>query len=131
MQIIGNGQNTTVDILKDVLDDNHYYIAIQVPFRTLLSHEFYEDGLSDRQKKESVDIVVYNGFQPLCIRVQGEDHTGILKSQRALVQQKMLEWSGNIVIDLWFHDCPELFKEQFNDDSIKEVVDALKWANYL
>ena len=82
-------------------------------------------------KRQSVDIVVYNGFQPLCIRVQGEDHTGILKSQRDLVQQKMLEWSGNIVIDLWFHDCPELFKEKLNDSSIKEVVDALKWANYL
>ena len=131
MEIIGKGEKTTVDILKDVLDNNHYYITTQVPFKTLLSYEFYEDGLSDRQKKESVDIVVYNGFQPLCIRVQGEDHTGILKSQRDLVQQKMLEWRGNIVIDLWFHDCPELFKEKLNNNSIKEVVDALKWANYL
>ena len=131
MEIIGKGEKTTVEILRDLLDNSHYYIATQVPFKTLLSHEFYEDGLSERQQKESVDIVVYNGFQPLCIRVQGKDHTGILKSQRDLVQQKMLEWSGNIVVDLWFHDCTDLFKEKLNDNSIKEVVDALKWANYL
>ena len=129
-EIIGKGEITTIEILREIFGDS-IFIKTQSPLKELLSHEFYSEGLSVRQQKETIDITVYNGFQPLCIRVQGKDHTGILKSQRDSVQKKMLEWSGNIVIDLWFHDCPELFKEKLNDSSRKEVIDSLKWANYL
>jgi len=129
-EIIGKGEITTIEILREIFGDS-IFIKTQSPLKELLSHEFYSEGLSERQQKETIDITVYNGFQPLCIRVQGKDHTGILKSQRDSVQKKMLEWSGNIVIDLWFHDCPELFKEKLNDSSRKEVIDSLKWANYL
>lgn len=95
-----------------------------MPFKDLLSQEFYEEGLSERQKKESVDIVIWALFGCICVRVNGGDHTGILKSQRDTVQKKMLEWSGNKVVDVWFHDCPTVFKEQLNDDSRKEVIEA-------
>jgi hypothetical protein len=37
----------------------------------------------------------------------------------------MLEWCNCIVVDLWFHDCPELFKEKLNDESRREVREAL------
>jgi len=129
-EIIGKGEVTAVKILENIFGDC-IFIRTQMQLKDLLSSEFYEDGLSERQKKETIDITVYNGFQPLCVRVQGQDHTGVLKSQRDDVQKKMLEWSGNTVVDLWFHDCPILFKEKLNDESTKEVSDALKWAGYL
>ncbi len=103
--------------------ENAYYLT-QVPFKDLLSSEFYEDGLSERQKKESVDIVVWTLFGAICVRVNGGDHTGVLKSQRDSVQKKMLEWSGHKVVDLWFYDCPTLFKEELNDESRREVKEA-------
>ena len=89
-----------------------------------MSYEFRDD-LSERQQKESVDIVIFSGFNPVCVRVQGGDHTGILKSARDTVQKQMLEWCNCIVVDLWFHDCPELFKEKLNDESRREVREAL------
>lgn len=89
-----------------------------------MSFEFSED-LSDRQQKETVDIVMFCLFNPICVRVQGGDHSGILKSARDTVQKQMLEWSNCVVVDLWFHDCPELFKEKLNDESRREVREAL------
>jgi len=89
-----------------------------------MNYEFIDD-LSERQQKETVDIVLFSGFNPVCVRVQGGDHTGILKSARDTVQKQMLEWSNCVVVDLWFHDCPELFKEKLNDESRREVREAL------
>ena len=89
-----------------------------------MSSEFSDD-LSERQQKETVDIVMFSLFNPVCVRVQGGDHSGILKSARDTVQKQMLEWSNCIVVDFWFHDCPELFKEKLNDESRREVCEAL------
>ena len=89
-----------------------------------MNNEFVDD-LSERQQKETVDIVLFSGFNPVCVRVQGGDHTGILKSARDTVQKQMLEWSNCVVVDLWFHDCPELFKVKLNDESRREVREAL------
>tara|TARA_R100001244_G_scaffold21510_1_gene22841 strand:+ start:342 stop:632 length:291 start_codon:yes stop_codon:yes gene_type:complete len=89
-----------------------------------MNREFVDD-LSERQQKETVDIVLFSGFNPVCVRVQGGDHTGILKSARDTVQKQMLEWCNCIVVDIWFHDCPELFKEKLNDESRREVREAL------
>ena len=50
-----------------------------------------------------------------------------LKSARDSVQKQMLEWSNCTVVDIWFHDCPVLFKEKLNDESRKEVKEALKF----
>ena len=90
-----------------------------------MSYEFRDD-LSERQQKESVDIVLFTGFNPVCVRVQGGDHGGILKSARDSVQKQMLEWSNCIVIDLWYYDCPVLFSEKLNDESRREVKEAFK-----
>ena len=89
-----------------------------------MNNEFVDD-LSERQQKETVDIVLFSGFNPVCVRVQGGDHTGILKSARDTVQKQMLECSNCVVVELWFHDCPELFKEKLNDESRREVREAL------
>ena len=122
--IIGKGEKTALELLKEIYGEDVEY-KTQVPFKDLMSSEFSED-LSERQQKETVDIVMFSLFNPVCVRVQGGDHTGILKSARDTVQKQMLEWCNCVVVDLWFYDCPELFKEKLNDESRREVREALK-----
>ena len=121
--IIGKGEKTALEVLKEIYEEDVEY-KTQVQFKDLMSYDFSED-LSERQQKETVDIVLFSGFNPVCVRVQGGDHTGILKSARDTVQKQMLEWCNCVVVDLWFHDCPELFKEKLNDESRREVHEAL------
>jgi len=121
--IIGKGEKTALEVLKEIYGKNVEY-STQIQFKDLMISDFSED-LSERQQKESVDIVLFSGFNPVCVRVQGGDHTGILKSARDTVQKQMLEWCNCIVVDIWFHDCPELFKEKLNDESRREVREAL------
>ena len=122
--IIGKGEKTALEVLKEIYGKDVEY-STQIQFKHLMNNEFVDD-LSERQQKETVDIVLFSGFNPVCVRVQGGDHTGILKSARDTVQKQMLEWCNCIVVDLWFHDCPELFKEKLNDESRREVREALK-----
>ena len=121
--IIGKGEKTALELLKEIYGEDVEY-RTQIQFKHLMNNEFVDD-LSERQQKETVDIVMFSGFNPVCVRVQGGDHTGILKSARDTVQKEMLEWCNCIVVDLWFHDCPELFKEKLNDESRREVREAL------
>ena len=121
--IIGKGEKTALEVLKEIYGKDVEY-STQIQFKHLMNYEFIDD-LSERQQKETVDIVLFSGFNPVCVRVQGGDHSGILKSARDTVQKQMLEWSNCIVVDLWFHDCPELFKEKLNDESRREVREAL------
>ena len=121
--IIGKGEKTALEVLKEIYGEDVEY-RTQIQFKHLMNYEFVDD-LSERQQKETVDIVLFSGFNPVCVRVQGGDHTGILKSARDTVQKQMLEWCNCIVVDLWFHDCPELFKEKLSDESRREVCEAL------
>ena len=121
--IIGKGEKTALEVLKEIYGKDVEY-STQIQFKHLMNNEFVDD-LSERQQKETVDIVLFSGFNPVCVRVQGGDHTGILKSARDTVQKQMLEWCNCVVVDLWFHDCPELFKEKLNDESRREVREAL------
>jgi len=125
-EIIGNGEVTALSILKKEYGKSIEY-STQVPFKDLMSYEF-KDGLSERQMKESVDIVLYTLFDTVCIRVQGKDHKGVLKSSRDTVQKQMLEWSNCKVVDLWWYDCPTLFKNIENDESKREVMEAINWV---
>lgn len=124
-EIIGNGEVVALEILKELYGNNVIY-STQIPFKDLMTNEF-KNGLSERQLKESVDIVLFTGFETICIRVQGRDHKGSLKSCRDTVQKQMLEWSNCKVIDLWWHDCPNLFKNKKNDESIREVKESMIW----
>ena len=121
--IIGKGEKTALEVLKEIYGKDVEY-STQIQFKHLMNNEFVDD-LSERQQKETVDIVLFSGFNPVCGRVQGGDHSGILKSARDTVQKQMLEWCNCIVVDLWVHDCPELFKEKLNDESRREVREAL------
>ena len=75
--IIGKGEKTALEVLKEIYGKDVEY-STQIQFKHLMNNEFVDD-LSERQQKETVDIVLFSGFNPVCVRVQGGDHTGILK----------------------------------------------------
>jgi len=123
--IIGAGEDTAVAILEELNALNtNVEIIRQQPLVGLLKDEF-KDSLAESYLKHKIDIMLVGLDKPVVVRVQGKDHEGILKSARDTVQKKILEWHNCIVVDLNWYDCPNLFKEELNDDSREEVKSAL------
>ena len=125
-QFIGKGEETALSILKDMYGENAEY-RIQVPFRNLLNEE-WQGTLTERQEKETLDIVVKTNLKTIVFRIQDAHHRGMHTAERDLVQKKTLEWNGHTVVDLWDHDCPELFKEKKNPKSVAEVKESMSFA---
>tara|TARA_Y100000296_G_C5056240_1_gene197423 strand:- start:90 stop:491 length:402 start_codon:yes stop_codon:yes gene_type:complete len=125
-QFIGKGEETALSILKDMYGESAEY-TIQVPFRNLLNEE-WQGTLTERQEKETLDIVVKTNLKTVVFRIQDAHHRGMHTAERDLVQKKTLEWNGHTVVDLWDHDCPELFKEKKNAKSIAEVKESMSFV---
>ena len=122
-RFIGKGEKSALVILKKIFSTAD--IQIQFPFCNLMNEEFF-GSLSDRQKKETLDIVVFrDDLQTVVVRVQDKTHVGTMKSARDIVQKKMLEWNDCKVVDLWFYECPALWKEEVNESSENEIKVAL------
>jgi len=118
--IIGRGERAALQILRKIYGENAKYF-IQYPLKKLLT-EKYAVGLSSRQEKETIDIVIINGTDKVAVRVQDErhrTHTYLTKMDRN--QRRLLEWSGVRVLDLHEIDCPFMFKDMVTDGSIYEV----------
>ena len=124
-QFIGKGEETALSILKDMYGESAEY-TIQVSFRSLLNEE-WQGTLTERQEKETLDIVVKTNLKTVVFRIQDAHHRGMHTAERDLVQKKTLEWNGHTVVDLWDHDCPELFKEKKNSKSIAEVKESMSF----
>jgi hypothetical protein len=124
-QFIGKGEETALSILKDMYGESAEY-TIQVSFRSLLNEE-WQGTLTERQEKETLDIVVKTNLKTVVFRIQDAHHRGMHTAERDLVQKKTLEWNGHTVVDLWNHDCPELFKEKKNSKSIAEVKESMSF----
>ena len=123
-RFIGRGEKSALAILKKIFPSAD--IQIQFPFKNLMNEEFF-GSLSDRQKKETLDIVVFQYANPtIVIRVQDKTHVGTMKSARDIVQKKMLEWNECKVVDLWFYECPTLWKEKVNKSSEEEIKFAFR-----
>ena len=128
--IIGAGEDTAVSILNDIFKDGSKVIP-QYPLRKLLTDD-YIDSLADSYLKHKVDILVFSSSgRKIAVRVQGKGHEGILKSARDTVQKKLLEWNGCVVVDLTWMECPYLFKEQKDENSYLEVMNAFKNSGLL
>ena len=119
--IIGKGEETALDLLMQLFPDKE--VKIQVPFKDLL-HGEWVDTVTERQEKETLDIVVFTD-PIIVIRVQDPHHNGRITSARDLVQRKTLEWNGHRVVDLQHYECTEIMKERINDKSMKELLNAL------
>jgi len=114
-QFIGRGEKTALAVLKDLFGLKADY-KIQVKFKDLLKGDWI-DTVTERQEKETLDIVVVKRDKTIVFRIQDNHHKGMHMQERDLVQKKTLEWNGCYVVDVWEHDCPNLFKE----DKIKAV----------
>tara|TARA_B100000029_G_C17296973_1_gene859150 strand:- start:245 stop:655 length:411 start_codon:yes stop_codon:yes gene_type:complete len=127
-QFIGRGEDTALTILKKEFKDADF--KTQVPFKDLLNDEWAET-VTERQEKETIDILITKGDRNIAVRVQDKRHNGFHLSQRDIVQKKTLEWNNCIVVDLIEQECPILFKDQLNEESIKEVKSALSLVKNL
>ena len=127
--IIGVGETTAISILTDIFKDSTKIIP-QYPLIKLLTDD-YIDSLSESYLKHKIDIMIFTADQKIVVRVQGKDHDGVLKSARDTVQKKLMEWNGCKVVDLTWQECPYLFKEQKDENSYLEVMNAFKSSGLL
>ena len=128
--IIGVGEDTAVSILNDLFKDGSKIIP-QYPLIKLLTDD-YIDSLAESYLKHKVDILIFSpGGRKIAVRVQGRDHEGVMKSARDTVMKKLMEWNGCVVVDLDWQECPYLFKEQKDENSYLEVMNAFKNSGLL
>ncbi len=117
--LIGRGEKTAIEIIKEMMPNA--VITTQVPLYKLLLPE-YRETLSDRQKKETIDIVVNRRHcTPLCVRIQDKHHNTVIFSRIDGVQKELLESNFCDVIDIPEYECPDLFKEKLSNRSRHEL----------
>jgi hypothetical protein len=117
-EIIGQGERLAIKILSEIYPKA--ILAKQVPLRELLSAEHRED-MGERAKKETIDIVIFDEYDTIAVRVQDDRHKtktfGIIDER----QKNDLENSGVNVIDVWKSDAPYLFKEKNIEKATEEI----------
>lgn len=119
MELIGQGEVAALEIIKDMFGDSAEYMT-QVKLSDMIKPKYIET-LSDRQLKETIDIVVITCFEYLAIRVQDKHHASQRMATIDQIQKKMLEWNGWKVVDIWFYECKELWKDNVNKKSRSEL----------
>ena len=124
MEIIGQGEVATLEIIKDMFGKSSEYMT-QVKLSDMVAPEYLET-FSDRQLKETIDIVVVTLFECLAIRVQDKHHASARMATIDNIQKLMLEWNGWKVIDVWHYECNELWKDKVNAKSRLELESAIK-----
>ncbi len=117
--MIGRGEKTAIEIIKEMMPDA--VIDTQVSLYKLILPE-YRDTLSDRQMKETIDIIVKRRHKPvLCVRIQDKHHASMHFGKIDGVQKTLLEWSTHDVVDIPENECPELFKEKLSNKARHEL----------
>ena len=119
---IGIGETTVLEIISSWFPQKE--IKTQIKFKDLLTKE-WADTVSERQEKETIDIVIFTDPR-IVVRVQDPHHAGVITSQRDLVQKRTLEWNDIKVVDVNFYDCPNIMKEKNNKESKRELLEAFK-----
>jgi len=123
VEILGQGERLTTKILADIYPNA--ILAIQVPLKQLLLPEFILE-MGERAEKETIDIVVFDEYETLAIRVQDDRH----KTKRFTIiddrQRFELEESNVIVVDIWKSDCPQTFKEKNKEKAEIEIKNILR-----
>ena len=126
-EFIGSGELTLVQILRELFPTGT--IKTQVKVSELLRGD-YKKSMSTRQEIETVDVVLeIPRKDPIVLRVQGKDHLGIRKSQLDKIQKRILEMNRYKVIDVWYYEAPQLFRDKLNSNSRVEVKWILKRNN--
>lgn len=134
---VGKGEDPTVDLLIHALHlkeqktkyftDKKQGIYRQISLLDLLHPDYIQDMAEDH-RKGSVDIVLVIKSEIYAIRVQGDGHYGDLKSGKDALQKSWLIKSGINVIDIWKHECKELFnKDRLTPKSVNEIVQSFEY----
>ena len=84
--IIGCGEDSALEILIQLFPDRS--ISRQVPLANLLAEDWASD-LSERQRKETIDLVLF-GTPNIAVRIQDAHHRGKITTMRDTVQRKTL-----------------------------------------
>jgi len=123
---IGQGEKACRVILDEIFNGSST-VSPQYPISKLFKGD-YKKSMSDRQEKETVDFVVFrSNKKPIVIRVQDKRHRSKYMSNIDKAQKKILELNGCTVVDLWYNECLELFKDEVNDKSRAEVFKYLEF----
>ena len=120
-EIIGRGERTCLSILKSLYPEAEF--ITQCLLSKLVDKEW---GLSERQEKETLDIVYILKGKTYVVRVQDPHHDGLGMQRVDAVQKKTLEFYDCKVIDIWYNECPKLFADTYNDLSISELKEVYK-----
>ena len=134
---IGKGEDPTVSLLIHVLNlkekktkdfkNKKQGIYRQISLLDLL-HPNYIENLAQDHRRGSVDIVLVIKKEIYAIRVQGDGHYGDIKSRKDALQKFMLQQSGINVIDIWKHECKELFtKDRLTQKSAIEIIQSFEY----
>ena len=134
---IGKGEDPTVELLVHALNlkerksndfkDKKQGVYRQIPLVDLIHSDYVQD-LAEDHKKGSVDIVLVIKNEIYAIRVQGFGHYGDLKSSKDALQKSWLIKTGVNVIDIWKHECKELFnKDKLTPKSVIEIVQSFEY----
>jgi len=134
---VGKGEDPTVELLVHALHlkerkiedfkDKKQGVYRQIPLVDMIHSDFVQDLAEDHQKG-SVDIVLVIKGEIYAIRVQGFGHYGDLKSSKDALQKSWLQKTGINVIDIWKHECKELFnKDKLTEKSINEIVQSIEY----
>jgi hypothetical protein len=124
MEMIGQGEVAALEIVKDMFGGACEYLT-QVKLSTMVTEEYLET-FSERQLKETIDIVVITPFDYLAIRVQDKHHSSARMATIDNIQKLMLEWNGWVLVDVWHYECKELWKDKVNKRSRLEMEMAIK-----
>lgn len=123
-EIIGAGEIATKNILKGLFPLGT--VHGQVPLRTLVRQK-YISSLSERQQKETIDIVLErNNEKPIAIRVQDRHHMGGKMGSIDKIQERELTLIGLKVIDIWYYEAPQTFKDRESKEAQHEITKILK-----
>jgi len=141
---IGAGEDLVNTILVKIAP-KHWDIQRQVSIKKLIKKEDFEflDGIHQKHKVDfAISIDAKRGTPDFeeqfigVIRVQGWDHTsgkkGIAhgqKSNKDTIQKKLFEDNELWVVDILFNECPNIFEERLNWDSVIEFCNMMKMVD--
>ena len=112
---IGRGEETLLKILKQVFPLGRF--EQQVPLHRIVSlHD-----PSERQLKETIDILMILNERRYACRVNDNRHRTRRMRQIDDIQKRELENNNTTVLDFDEWECPTLFKEIFDHNSLLEV----------
>lgn len=120
---VGRGEDAAFEIFRK------WWPGIEikrwVPFSTF--NVFPPWGMSQRQFKETIDLVFVKNVWTVCVRIQDKSHKGRLKAACDAIQKSFLESRPfTKVIDIHEDDAQELFKDEVNEESELEI-----WLHFL